>query len=139
MPAEQPIDIIDYVTQTNVLHATVNPSNLHSERNSPSAAIGFRRKLQVSGSPWPTHHHAFLQTSSSLKFSKLWFARRHFLSLLPLLRGNSARSTAELPCAEGNGKMRCQGCVQYACLVTQQCAHAHIAELEKCTVVCGYW
>ena len=89
MPAEQPIDIIDYVTQTNVLHATVNPSNLHSERNSPSAAIGFRRKLQVSGSPWPTHHHAFLQTSSSLKFSKLWFARRHFLSLLSLLRGNS--------------------------------------------------
>ena len=36
-----------------------------------AVATGFRRKLQVSGSPWPTQHGTFLQTSSSLQFSKL--------------------------------------------------------------------
>ena len=40
----------------NALHATVIPSNVHSERNSLSAATGLRGELQASGSPWPTHH-----------------------------------------------------------------------------------
>ena len=48
--------------------------------------------------------------------------------LFRLLRGNSVRCTAELPYAEGNGEMRCQGCgVHVARLLSyptmRACAH----------------